>query len=141
MTCLLINSLIHSFIHSLTNSFNSGTQDICVRHFKVGPLQTASWAVLEWGEIIATRQEPRSRSCMGNIVRLYHIIYYSYKLMSSTNHTSSTHHVPSTHHIIPAHLDPGSMSTYRVLSILPRTKQHPIGGHAAGRLPGTAGWG
>ena len=44
-------------MQSLTNSFNSGTQDICVRHFRIGPLQTASWAVLEWGETIAKKQE------------------------------------------------------------------------------------
>ena len=36
--------------------------------------------------------------------------------------------------------EPGGMSSYRVLSILRRTKQHSVGGHAAGSLPGTAGW-
>ena len=89
---------------------------------------TAGWDRSQRGKISG------SQSCMGNIVRLYHIIYHSYKLMSSTNPMSSTHHVPSTHHISPAHQDP-SRAQGRIVCLpyscwrelpprIPQTKHH-----------------
>ena len=95
-------------MQSLTNSFNSDTQDIYGRRWRVGPLQTASWAAFEWGENIATRQEPPQQKLHGecyktllcyisfiqiNVAHESHIIYPSHAIYSS--HITCTSRSPA----------------------------------------------
>ena len=96
----LVYLLIHWIIHLCSHWRIQSTRAhrTCVRRFKVGPLQTASWAVLEWGETIATRQEPPQQKLHGeyckalsyyisliqtNVAHQSHVIYPSYAIYSS----------------------------------------------------------
>ena len=72
----------------------------------VGLLHTAHSAAAEWGQTLATTQEPPQQKLHGGYYKLYN--KYIFKPQ-----------------------DPGGMSTYRVLLSILRRRQYLIGGRAA----------